>query len=154
MQDVQFISELLSVSLLKQLSGFDQDALEALYAKYDEPDQIEDGFDQDDFVDEFGRELSYLGEIEAHGSVVSTYATTFAHLYSLWSWIALSSDLPSAEIAAERYEAFMKQVGEYEPGSDSDPDVMTYAENSRGASTDLKQRTARHASLTNALRGQ
>ena len=82
---------------------------------------------------------------------MSTYATTFAHLYSLWAWIALTEDLPPAKDAATRYSEFMKQVTQYEPGVEADADVMAYAESSRGASTDLKQRSVRHTALSNAL---
>lgn len=158
MQDVQFISELMSVSILGRVAGFDHDALDEIYAAYDDPEQIEGGFDTDAFVENFTKNLSYLLEMEGTEAAVTTYASNFAHLYTLWSWLELADGLPPADDTAVAYASFMRAAAAVQAGAPVEDslsgvkaEVLQYADNARGASTDAKQRTERQHALTSAL---
>ena len=90
MADTQFISELALVIL--------QDTAPTL--------------DIDEFRHKFALSRNYLLDMEAHNNSISNYARSFAHVYSVWALVALSSELPKATALADRYTAFMKRVNE------------------------------------------
>lgn len=159
MQDVQFISELMTVTISGRIAGFDQDSLDETYAYYDEPEQIEGGFDTEAFTEKFSAGLAYLLEMESVDNTVTRYASGFAHLYTLWSWIQLEADPADAKTIAAKYAEFMQGVASHQADGTVDgslatvrDDIVAYADNARGASTDAKQRAARQNALQSALR--
>jgi hypothetical protein len=162
MTDTQFISELMLVVLENKVLGFDQDVLDDLYAKYDDPDELED-FSPDDFRDRYERSKGTLLAMERQGNVVTRWAKGVGAFYSLWAVIALhaSGDIDAAAVAA-RYGAFMERVDELaqqrdlesflrEDRSEGYRLAFRYLENARGASTDLTQRQARVDALREAI---
>lgn len=155
MQDTQFISELMILLIAGHPIGFDQNGIDEYYALYEYPEDLDPPFDTDDFNERFDRLTNYLHDMEQESQSVSRFATGLAHLYSLWSYLVMFFDeLPSARELSERYAAFMTAVQALEETSDStgmSEDVVTYASNIRGASTDLPPRLARLMALTAAL---
>lgn len=158
MQDVQFISELMAVLIEGRPIGFDQDWLDELYATYDEPEQLEPAFDPDEFSARFDALASYLQVAEEEHQIVSRHAVNFAHLYSLWVWLVQQDSLPDVEHFVSAYSTFMLEVeiaaGNPEPSSQQQlsPLVHQYADNARGATTDIRPRLSRHEALTRAMR--
>ena len=157
MRDVQFISELILVVLEGKIVGSDQDAIDDLYAKYDEPAETVPVLDTDDFDRRFAKTRSYLARMNSD-ETVSRYARGFGDFYVLWALVALSEPeaLPDSQELARRYSAFMENVELIGKQQDSktllqDKEgyarLWTYYDNSRGASTDLNPRTERLESL-------
>lgn len=158
MADVQFISELMAVTLSGQTHGFDQEWLNELYAAYEDPDLVEPAFDSEAFVTRFDELANFLQEVEEHDHVVSRYASSFAHIYTLWAWLSAKSELPPVIKLSQSYAAFMSANEEISAGqpmtaihSQYDPAVKMYADASRGASTDARQRLARDEALSAVL---
>ncbi|PPG03367.1 hypothetical protein C5E06_13335 [Pseudoclavibacter sp. RFBI5] len=156
MQDVQFISELMAVVLRQSLQGFDQDALDALYAEFEDP--ADDTFVLSDFVSAFEAGLDYIQEAEQERQVVSTHARTFANIYTLWSWVILESGDTEPSSFAEAYVKFMTAATAFSETAEIAADLESlrepierYVANSRGASTDLRQREERSISLSVAI---
>lgn len=162
MVDTQFISELLLVMLENKILGFDQDTLDELYAKYDDPVEILEEWNEDDFNQSLRRVKKYLMDMENHNSSVTKYAKGFGHFYTLWTILALSTiDQHNTNDFAEKYTAFMEKVEELNAQKDLEnflvsapsgkyTNALSYLTNSRGASTDLKPREERF----NALRAE
>lgn len=158
MADVQFVSELMSVLLLGVIHGFDQEWLNELYATYEEPDLVEPAFDPDFFLANFEHLATYLQEVEEIDHVLSRHASSFAHLYTIWSWLALRTSLPDKAELSAAYGIFMTAVEQATAGTEPttvEPryqgSVLEYVDNSRGASTDFKQRMARNEALAAML---
>lgn len=160
MKDVQFISELLMVILEKNIVGFDQDHITELYAKYDNPLDTEDtepDFEEDSYINKKEKVRRYIEKME-ESKVITKWATTVNNFYTLWSLVALNVDkLPSAEKIATKYDAFMEKVESMNDDTDSkklsgqDKLAYLYYSSSRGASTDLKQRSERLDALKTAI---
>lgn len=158
MVDTQFISELMLLMLERRVLGFDQEALDELYAKYEDPADSVPELNADAFLREFAAKRQYVHDLNEVNGAVARFAKGFANFYSLWSLVALSENLPSKEDAAARYAEFMQQV-ELLAGQDeldrflreADPGAytgaLTYLNAARGASTDLAPRRDRLASL-------
>lgn len=164
MTDAQFVSELMLVVLEKSILGFDQDDLDELYAKYDEPAETVVNFSEQAFSQEFERTKTFLRRLEAEGKVVSTYAKTFAHFYTLWAVVALnSSKLRPANESARLYKAFMEKVETLSAQKDLEvfkenqgetyQSAYTYYNYARGASTDLMPRDERYKMLCQEMLG-
>lgn len=163
MLDVQFISELCAVILKDRILGFDQDALDDVYAEYEDISELS-SFVEDDFVDQVDRTKRTVAEIiSLHPGLVDSLRAQ-SNFYSLWSYLFLEKDesMPVKELA-EQYHDFMRAVhiarSEQNAVIDSDtlqkPDgddvfraaAIDYANNTKGASTDLTPRTKRHEAL-------
>ena len=162
MADSQFISELMLVILEDRMIGFDQAALDELYAKYDEPSETAPELNEELFEQRFSNAKRYLLEMETAGKVISKYAKGFINFYSLWAFVTLSNGLPHPSTMAERYAGFMKKVEELADMRDLDSFLreqpageyrlaLTYLTNSRGANTDLGPRIERFEALKAAL---
>lgn len=171
MQDVQILSELLFILLEGKVIGFDQDKLDELYGKYDEFDEDDD----EDIVsynktqEEFREQLSeckfYLNSMLCTKPEMQDFLKTNSNLYTLWAILALKAyDLPEPAKAAEQYVEFMEKVKQVaksngdvrqnESSSSGDYNIaLQYWNNTRGASTDLKQREERIAALSEVLLG-
>lgn len=154
MMDCQFISELALVLLEGEIMGFDQDALEELYAKYEDVDETVPEFNEETWRQRYDEVKAYILSMEAANNIVTRLAKGFGHFYSLWALVALTSDLPDPAVLAQRYSAFMEKVetlaaqGDLaafllaNPGADYQA-ALEYLNNSRGASTDFEPRRKR-----------
>ena len=159
MKDVQFISELLMIVLEKKIVGFNQDHITEAYAKYDNPSDTDPDFEEDSYLKEKEIIRKYLEKMENEEEIVTKWATTVNNFYTLWSLVALHTDkLPSAKGLATKYNQFMEKVNtmtdEVDPKSLSLPQdklAYSYYTNSRGASTDFKQRNERLNVLIGAI---
>jgi len=165
MKDVQFISELMIIILMKGVCGFDQAKIDSYYAEYDDP------FD-DDFSYDFNEEIiksavdktkQYLIECEEKGEIITKYAKDYKHFYSLWAVISLNIKrlLPVDQFIAT-YSDFMNKVERFKDPSfiesysidQTDPNLHNsykYYMASVGANTEEPQRKTRNAILLNTL---
>lgn len=158
MIDVQFISELMAVLLRGRPLGFSQEDLDLLYSEYEDLQEIEN-FDEEQFEISLERTKERLLGMEAHDKAVTTWAKGVGHLYSLWSVLALTGELPENAELARRYAAFMRKVEELNDAPPEQPvpegagyaEAARYRENSRGASTEEAQRIARYDVLREIL---
>src|SRR5205823_4880623 len=89
MKDAQFISELLLVLIENTQLGFDQEVLDAAYARYDDLEEADVDLDEDELKERLADVKSYLLAVQEKGGCVKAYATTFAVFYTLWAVIAL-----------------------------------------------------------------
>jgi Protein of unknown function DUF262 len=164
MTDTQFISELMLMLLEDAVLGFDQDDLDASYAKYDEFSEAVVGFSEEHFKNNFERVKAYLLDMENEGNVVSGFAKSLAHFYTLWAIVALNYDkLKPANESAQLYKFFMQKVETLAAQKNLDAflkgqgatfqNAFTYYDYARGASTDLKPREERYKVLSKELLG-
>lgn len=161
MQDIQFVSELMMATIRNEISGFDQEDLNEFYALYEFPEDLDVTFDKEFFEDRFGKIKSYLEDLESEYHVVSKWSTNLAHFYTLWNFLLLKEELPNPNSFSESYATFMDLVskskdeslngGEVQNSALLRDAVMNYAENAKGATTDIGPRLARHAALTAGL---
>ena len=170
MQDVQILSELLFVILENKIMGFDQDDIDDLYAKYDEFEENGEFDDllifpesEEEFRDKLSRCKIYISAmLEAEPRIIDSLRTN-SNLYTLWAIVALkNSNLPDARKVADVYSDFLDKVNKVasikgESGlkeisnSEGYANAFHYWNNSRGASTDLKQREERVSALSKVL---
>ncbi|KQP78868.1 hypothetical protein ASF37_10235 [Aeromicrobium sp. Leaf289] len=115
MMDVQNLSELCGVVIKKDVTGFDQFALDELYADHEEADDEASSFDPEDFGHKFQTAKDALRALNEHEQAATRWAQPFVHLYSLWALIVLEhmSD-DDARAFAPKYVAFMQQVAQFE----------------------------------------
>lgn len=168
MADAQFLSELLLVVLRQAIQGFDQASLDAAYADLDgydqDPDPVAGYMPLDEFEESYTATLDVLKAIVRSDARLAVHLRTLMNLYTLWGVITLHRQELGAPVGiATRYCSFMEAVARVpevldasrrvQPAPDpSMTDPASYWTNSRGASTDLPQRRARHAALLAALR--
>ena len=160
MADSQFISELFALTIQKKIVGFDQDALDEIYADYEEIEENE-LFVEDDFQKEIARCKTQVSAMVAINERVRDALKAQGHFYSLWGVLNLdAARLPETKTLTERYVKFIEAVFlrlaapiEAEaPGNDPwKVAVADYAANIRGASTDVTPRLTRHRALCIAL---
>lgn len=162
MMDAQFLSELFLVLLEGKVLGFDQDALNEMYAKYDDIAETVPELSEDAFVDRLEHVKTLLEQMEEANHAITQHAKGFGNFYTLWALVALTEGLPAPGDLATRYAAFMERVAELaaqddlqaflqqHPGQDYAL-AFNYHDNARGASTDLSQRAARLDALRAAV---
>jgi len=164
MKDVQFISELMLALLKNDISGFNQDELDEYYAKYDSPNEVDPNFVEDEFVERFEQVKGWILAVNAHNKVVSALAKTYTNFYSLWCFALLNENLPEPANFAPRYQGFMESVAAILKAEDPEQFLagedsllyrhqFSYAQNARGANTELPQRVARHKALAAFITG-
>jgi hypothetical protein len=165
MKDTQFISELLMILLKNNVNGFSQDMIDNYYALYDDldADDIEESeelglvkVDTEYIEHDFKKAINYIYEMNLENECVWNWATSFGNFYSLFAFVSLTNfDKLDVSTVATKYSDFMNFVNEYrEKPEDSDIkdiNVISYAKNSTGASTDLPRRTARLEALRNYI---
>lgn len=165
MSDVQFISEIIIMTIANAIVGFDQDVLDRYYANYDVPSESEPNFDEDDFNSKFESIKRYLTSANAENGCVAKYGKTLAHFYSMWSFILIEKpDDMMPEVFAQKYTDFMENVISSLSSEDDiesieerpsvDPEIIRYAKNVRGANTDTTPRHERLKAITDALEDQ
>ena len=167
MADVQFISELLAIILKGQMQGFDHNSLDQLFAEYED---ISDHptFIEEDFAATVRNTKNRILDLLQREPNLITFFKIQSHFYTLWALLVLSqAPLPDNPIIAERYNDFLVLVSEVLANLDMPAErladlanqseffpgqaVLTYANNVRGASTDLAQRQRRFEALTTAF---
>ncbi|MCD5985554.1 DUF262 domain-containing protein [Pseudomonas sp. CDFA 610] len=159
MIDTQFISELMLVVLESEVFGFDQDMLDDNYAKYDDPSDLDQGFDPEEFRENFARIKHAIISMEQANNCITRYARGYGNFYALWTALALADFDLDAEALSEKYSLFMSKVetlvaeqnlesflAQAQPGLYTQ--ALIYVSNSRGASTELNQRKERVNALT------
>ncbi|GAA4457963.1 DUF262 domain-containing protein [Rurimicrobium arvi] len=165
MRNIQFVSELLLIVIENKIVGFSQDYLDAMYAKYDTIDELEEeyqldeGFDVESYIVKKEDIKQVLMEMNNFNQCVDAYGKTANNLYTLWALIAFNLDnLPTIEELAARYLTFMHVVDNFvnaKAPEDVEPNdnlaQFSYFRNSKGASTELPQRTARLRALETIL---
>lgn len=161
MADAQTLSELAEVVLRGSVAGFDQEALDQLYADYEDPLESNPDFEESDFTERFENAALFLRDMELHNNVITQKATSRNHLYPLWAVVTLTNTRElGAESVAERYQSFMDEVARLRAldaenplrdRSGDDPNALTYLQNSTGASTEKPQREARFTALATYL---
>lgn len=158
MADVQFISELFAVIIKKEIVGFDQDWLDALYAEYEDLDDVS-LFVLDDFLEKTEKAKSFIKTMLEAQPGLQEFLRVQGHMYTLWGYIVLEADENiSPPVFSEKYLQFLRAVTS--SASVSDPTdasnyneaVQSYSSNIRGASTDIGPRLARHKALIIAMR--
>jgi hypothetical protein len=164
MKDVQFISELMIQVLTNgAIIGFDQDEIEAYYAKYETPNEDEIDFSEDEFIQKFENIRDIILQIESYNNSITKFAKSSTHFYTLWSILANDTfQRPEINIMAERYHEFMARVNEISQSEHPESFLQgentylyeapfQYAQNARGATTEEPQRKVRHNVLMNYL---
>jgi hypothetical protein len=158
MKDVQCISELLVVLLKNEIAGYNQDALDTVYAEYDVPSDTFPDFDEHDFQNRLDLTKGFIIQMQHHDSAITRYVRGFADFYSLWAVIALNQDrLPDPQTISSRYAAFMRKVIALAKTKDMsllrdyDNDAYAYLKSSAQAATEKPQRLRRHNILRNIL---
>jgi len=164
MVDSQFISELMLMILEGRILGFDQEVLDDLYAKYEDPSETAPDLNEEVFKQRFAATKTFVLEMEKHNKAVSKNTKGFGNFYTLWSIVALTDDLPTPAEFATRYVAFMEKVDTLASQVDLDTFIrndvvgeyklpLVYLTNSRGASTDLGPRKERMNAMKTAVIG-
>lgn len=153
MHDIQFISELMLVVLEGAIRGFSQDALDDKYAEFDDPESGTIDFDQDEYREKMYDAKQLLTAVEQANQSVTKHAKSLSHFYTLWAFVVLNNGELKAQDLANKYNEFMEKVinSSSDGSTENDKNVLKYANNSTGASTDLKQRTQRLEALKAAI---
>lgn len=161
MRNVQFISELLLTILENKIVGFSQDYLDEMYAKYDIPDDTVDNFDLDSYRIQKARVKEIIGRMNQVNNCIDIYGKTSNNLYALWALIALNEDrITNIDAFAVNYSNFMQQVQTFIEAQTSEESIpqeglenqFTYYLNSKGAATELPQRSNRLNSLSTIIK--
>lgn len=157
MRNVQSISELLLIIIDNKIVGFNQDYLDAMYAKYDTPEETAPNFEEDKYIDCKEKIKGTLKEMDETNGSINKYCRLSNNLYTLWALVALNySELPDSKTLAERYKSFMEKVDQFNQGDipedfmpqADDKPYFDYYSNSKGASTDFPQREVRLNALS------
>jgi hypothetical protein len=156
MRDIQFLAELLLVVIEHKIHGFDQDMLDAKHAEYNDLTEVALLQEEDAIMERFTAAKKFIVAMEDELGVISDYASTNTHFYTLWAWVVLRRAVSAkADEVANSYKEFMEQVKkltrEEVDQAGAAAESVTYFNNSRGASTDLTQRQSRLDALTAAL---
>lgn len=167
MVDTQFISELMLVVLENKMLGFDQELLDELYGKYDDPENPEnptEGFNEEDFTKRFDDAKRYLLDMEAANGCIAAYTKQFYAFYTLWAIAVLSlAALGTAQETSVKYSQFMEKIEALAKEKDLPAflaqgdhardyaDAYAFYTNTRGANTDLQQRRDRYDALLRSL---
>ena len=163
MADVQFISELCAVVLRGTVLGFNQDALDNLYAEYDDTPEL-GTFVEEDFVSNIENVKTILVKLLELEPSLKKYFKVLSHFYSLWTYLSLdNTHISDVETLAERYKAFMALVEKTLESANAVTDdtelgqveiqkaALNYANSARGATTDLNPRSKRHDALVTGI---
>ena len=167
MADAQFISELLMVIIDGDIIGFDQDAIDETYARYDEVDDPELSFDIDFYKKTLRLTKRHLELMNDTNKCVETYAYTGANMYTLWALLVRKhKTLPADSLLARRYKSFMLQqkrlASDMQGGLIPDDAQSTavrkysragidYYQNNQSATTEYPQREKRLLALESAI---
>jgi hypothetical protein len=165
MKDAQFLSELFLVMIERQQFGFDQDHLDGMYAKYDDPDEEGVELDTEAFDNNLALTKAFLTDLNNVNGCVRATGPTVGAFYTLWTLIVLHraalADAPTLAVSYVEFTRLAAQLRDHMnttgvqviAGRETWPDLaFSYAKALQGAQTDLSQRNARLASLLTAMR--
>lgn len=143
MEDEQFISELVLLSLSEQIQGFNQDKLDEMYSDYD------DVFDEEEILKEkFSQIKKYIENVATSSVGLNKYFMIRTNFYTLWSYVLLNiGNLPSCEILARVLNDISNSVKLPAEELAAKPNFMDYYNGTKGASTDKKPRETRIKAL-------
>lgn len=143
MEDEQFISELVLLTLTGTTQGFNQDILDKLYSDYDE------FFDEQEMIREkFVSIKEYICKLENVNKIVSNYFKTRTNFYTLWNFILLKeNNLPSEQTFAQILLDISDKVKLPTEELAKFPPILKYFEQTKGAATDKKARILRLEAL-------
>lgn len=150
MKNIQFISELLMIVLQRKVIGFDQSAIDEIYADYDDLDEKD--FD----VVEFKETITMIKEkivcLDNINKVISEYiAGSNINFYSLWAFLFENNNIDNQKLA-EKINNFFLEVQNIKNGNTStNENAKLYYENMVGAATELPQRRSRLEALKKEL---
>lgn len=149
MSDVQFISELLMITISKTITGFSQDKIDEFYSKYDNIEDLEDACgDEAEVIFEFNRVKNILRQLQINCQLGQlAKPKTNSNIYTLWAYLTLNevSDIDAfSNIYKQMLEEFPR-VAEYndEEIFNLDHSIVEYYQGSDGAATDLPKRQKR-----------
>lgn len=165
MKDVQVISELLLLTIEGQVTGFDQERLDAVYALYDSPqDNDPDNpwgipmIEQGEIVSFFSLVKSKLKSIAEERPEVLAFIKDTKHLYSLWGYLVLKeTNSLLVDFSTEKYKELIEYCNTMKamdtvPAQSSTSDAkFLYYVNSIGASTEGPQRQKRQEALAKIM---
>lgn len=166
MKDAQFVAELFIVLIEGRIAGFDQNHLDSIHAKYDDPDDEGIELDTEKVKSDLADVKLFLLQADKENGCVRAAAATVGTFYSLWSLVVLHrSSLGEPNVFAERYRKFVdlsKRLvaaaksgqGEFELDAQESSwknDALAYGQASIGAHTDLTPREIRLECLLRAL---
>jgi len=152
MKDVQFISELALVVIKNDISGFDQDELDTVYAQYENPEDEEFQFDYELFEQNFSKVLLGLEKVNEVNGVIKKYSRLNI-VYSIFSYLAIDKldeivlDKFKYTEFADRVLDFLEQVS----GDSTEENVVIFRSNLVGANTEFQQRMLRMEALRKYL---
>lgn len=162
MKDAQFISELLMVLIEKRQIGFDQQVIDAAYAKYDDLEELDLPISPDEIKEQLDELKTFLYDAQQWNACVKQYANTFTAFYTLWALVVLYWDnLPEAPEFADEFASFMARVRELDaiesfeeranriqsPGGEAYRRPLEFLQASKGANTDITPRAKRLEAL-------
>ncbi len=159
MKDVQFISELIAMTIEKKIFGFDQDHLDEIYATYDDPSKTQD-FIVDEYTENKNRIIKYIQDlIIIDNSILNKFISINYNLYTLWNLILLHEDLMPPNEFAPVYSKFISEVNKHKKNAneadhdvnENDP-IWLYHTHSTGATTDHGERLGRYNALKDYLK--
>lgn len=157
MKNVQFISELLMIVLNEKINGFDQSEIDKTYATYDDIEElIETGlFELDEFIAKINNLKKFILDANSHNdNLIKFIGGSNNNFYTLFSYIVINNPT-DPYLFADSYVAFMESVSavkeKLDQGQEVDGDALRYFNNSKGASTDLYQRTERLNALSRSI---
>lgn len=161
MADVQFISELMALMIMGGPQGFDQDLLNDIYAQYDDLADLP-AFVEEDFLSCFEGLKSKVRDVLAFNPDLAGFLKVQNNFYSLWGLLFNESHrITDLSSFSGSYFGFLQgvadylengvRIGEWEGPAEYQKSIVVYANNLRGASTELPQRQARHAALLSGV---
>ncbi len=159
MKDVQFISELLIMTIGKTNYGFHPDHIDEMYAKYDNLNNVPD-FILDDYRENKTRVIEYIKQLlNADDKELIKFISLGYNFYTLWNWILLNEELPNPNEFVRKYLHFISKVNYYKSNKDDvsqnvdqmDP-IWLYFKHSIGATTDHGLRIGRYNALKDYLK--
>lgn len=144
MKDVQFVSELAMVLIKKDVCGFDQDDLDEVYARYDNPEDEEFDFNSEQFEEQFYELFSVLYRINEINNVIKENAKLNI-IYSIFSYLCLHKldSIVDKTIDCESIAVKLKDFLDIVKTDSTDELVLKFRKNLVGANTEYQQRQNR-----------
>lgn len=154
MSDVQFVSEVMGMTIYEDVFGFNQDWLDQLYADFENYEYSKPEFNPDQFLNDFASVKAVLVNMNKHNGVVEKNVKTLAGFYSLWAYVLLDrTEQITDESIAEKYEQFLQIVLDPNaaPNDEIKEQAELYAAASTGATTDAAPRNTRRSALASYI---
>lgn len=144
MKDVQFVSEL-ALSLIKNdVCGFDQDDLDEVYAKYDNPEDEYFNFEPEAFETKFLQLFSAMKNMNEINNVIRENSRLNI-LYSIFNYLSLEKfeSIINKTFLYDKTAIKLKYFLDAVSSNSDDPNVIVFRSNLVGANTEYQQRANR-----------